>query len=341
MTEEFALNWLKRELVPALGCTEPITIAYCAAQAARSLGETPDRIVVACSGNMLKNARCVIVPGTTLYGIEASAILGALYGHPERKMEVLENLPDTAVQRTRELLQQGLAKVALFEEGPALHVLVEVFAGENHAAAEIAVEHMNLVYLSRNGDTLFQKSYQEEKPTEIQDTVSLHEIIDFAKTVELNKLEDILKDQIQKNVQIAERGLAESYGARVGQIILKHGKPGLKAKTIAYAAAGSDARMSGCTLPVVINSGSGNQGMTVSLPVVIYGRETKAPKEKVYRALALANLTSLYEKEYVGRLSAYCGAVSAAAGALAGIAFLREDSENLNFRACEKKSVNS
>ena len=315
---------LKEELVPALGCTEPIAIAYAAAKAREILGKLPEEIVVSCSGNIIKNVKAVIVPTTgDLKGIETSAILGAVGGNAEKKLEVLVDVTDEDLKITRELLKKKICHVELLEGVSNLQIIVELKAGEDTALAEIAFSHTNIVRLEKNGQVIFSKEMEADSAASTDRTLlNLKDIYEFAQTVKIDEIKDLIDRQLAYNMSIAKEGLTKSYGANVGATILKYYGDDVRNRAKALPAAGSDARMNGCVLPVMINSGSGNQGMTVSLPVAVFADYLFADKEKEYRALVLSNLVAIYQKNELGKLSAYCGAVSAATGAGAGIAYL-------------------
>ena len=318
------LEALRKELVPALGCTEPIAIAYGAARARALLGCFPEHMTVSCSGNIIKNVKGVIVPTTgDLRGIDVSALLGALAGDPERKMEVLSTVQPSDVERVRALRGTGLCQVKPLLGSANLHIIVEM-EGEGHTAlVEIVDAHTNIIREERDGQILFcseGSSVQRAQRRRQQMTVA--QIYEFARTAPLEELKSVLKEQVACNLTIAEEGLRHDYGVGVGRTLMDGGEQSARRKAVAYAAAGSDARMSGCVLPVVVNSGSGNQGMTVSLPVIVYAREKGMGEEPLYRALALSNLVAIYQKSFLGELSAYCGAVSAACGSAAGLAYL-------------------
>lgn len=317
------LNILQEELVPALGCTEPIAIAYAAAHAVELLGAFPERLVVACSGNIIKNAKSVIVPTTgNLKGIEASAILGAVGGDPKLGLEVLAPIRPEHIAQTRRLLAAGICKMELLAGTANLHIIITAIRGKESAAVEILNEHTNIVRMLKNGAPVFQKPQDRLAEESNGSDMSLAEIFHFANSVDMPDVEEIIGRQVVYNSRIAEEGLQNDYGARVGRTLLETFGDDIRTRARAYAAAGSDARMGGCTLPVVINSGSGNQGMTVSLPVIQYAHFLHAPKELLYRALVMSNLTAIHQKMGIGRLSAYCGAVSAATGSAAGIAYI-------------------
>lgn len=316
---------LRRELIPAMGCTEPIAIAYCAAKARETLGTLPDKIIVAASGNIIKNVKSVIVPNTDgRKGIEAAAAIGVIAGNAAAKLEVIAQVRDEDKAKLDSYLKHTDIAVEFSQSSHVLDITVTVNKGKDTAAVHIVNEHTNIVKITRNGKTLLEKeiaaAVDTGKPD--YDCLTIADIYDFSLTCDLDDVREILDRQIACNTAIADEGLKNDYGANIGKTLLKAYGSDVHIRARARAAAGSDARMNGCELPVVINSGSGNQGMTVSLPVIEYAKELGASPEQLYRALLLANLVTLHEKEGIGRLSAYCGAVSAGAGAGAGIAWL-------------------
>ena len=315
---------LNQELVPALGCTEPIAIAYASAKAREVLGTMPEHITARCSGNIIKNVKGVIVPSTgDMRGIETSAVLGAVAGDADARLEVLEHVTEADVVRTKELLEQKICDVSLLPGGANLQIIIEAKAGKELAEVEIRDQHTNIVRIQKNGKVLLKKeSEPAQKQNEPTLSLTLQEIYEFANEVSIEDVKEVLDRQIRYNTEIADEGLAHSYGANVGKTILKNYGKDVKMMAKAYPAAGSDARMGGCMKPVIINSGSGNQGMTVSLPVIVYARYLKVPKEMLYRALVLSNLVAIHLKSGIGKLSAYCGAVSAACGSGAAITYL-------------------
>ena len=333
------LEILREELVPALGCTDPIAIAYGAAKAREVLGCLPESIVVRCSGNIIKNVKAVIVPTTgDMKGIETSAVLGAVGGQADKKLEVLGSITDEHLQLTRELLKKKICTVELIEGVSNLQIIVEERSGSDVALVEIAFSHTNIVRIERNGQVLFEKEREASKASVTdRSLLNLRDIYDFACTVELDQVRDLLTRQIDYNMAIAREGLTKNYGANVGSTILHYYGDDVRNRARAFAAAGSDARMNGCVLPVMINSGSGNQGMTVSLPVVVYAGALMKDEEQELRALTLSNLIAILQKNELGKLSAYCGAVSAAAGAGAGIAYLH----GASFEVIEQTVVNT
>ena len=324
-TYQTYLEILRRELIPAMGCTEPIAIAYGAAKARAVLGELPDRIVIAASGNIIKNVKSVIVPNTNgCKGIEAAAAIGALAGDEKAGLQVLAQVSAAEKEQLRGYLARTDIRVEAAETEHVLDIRIRAGHGADTAEVQIAGEHTNIVRIARNGSLLFQKEIEtpsgDSQPD--YDCMTIADIYDFAETADLEDVREILDRQIACNTAIADEGLRRDYGANIGKVLLKAYGADIRIRARARAAAGSDARMNGCEMPVVINSGSGNQGMTVSLPVIEYAKELHASKEQLYRALLLSNLVTLHEKEGIGRLSAYCGAVSAGAGAGAGIAWL-------------------
>lgn len=319
---------LKEELIPAEGCTEPIALAFCAAKAREALGAVPERMTVWASGNIIKNVKSVVVPNTNgRKGIEAAAVYGAIAGRPDRELEVLRDLSAGDVAEAERLAAlPGYVEVRHLKTPAKLHIIVEAFCGLDSALAEIKDTHTNVVRIEKNGKALLKKADASGgaagEAEGIAPAMTLEEILDFAETVELKEVRPLLERQIAYNTRVAEEGLSGSYGASVGKTILEMYGDSLKNRCVAKAAAGSDARMSGAELPVVINSGSGNQGMTVSLPVIEYARGIGADEERLLRALLVSNLTAIYQKSNIGRLSAYCGAVSAATASVVGVAWL-------------------
>lgn len=318
---------LKRELVCAMGCTEPIAIAYCAAVARKALGTLPSEIDVAASGNIIKNVKSVIVPNTGgLRGIEAAAAIGALAGDAEAGLQVVSHVTPDEIAALPGYLEQTAFSVSAAESEFLLDIEVTVRANGHFATVRAVQEHTNIVLVETDAGVLFSKDPDEDtgKDEGAPDYTLLNvaDICEFADTCELDDVRPILERQLSCNCAIAEEGLRGNYGAGIGKVLLTAYGDDVRTRARAYAAAASDARMNGCDLPVVINSGSGNQGITASLPVYIYAKELGVSEEKLFRALLVSNLVTLHEKTGIGRLSAYCGAVSAGAGAGAGIAYL-------------------
>ena len=281
---ETYLQILRAELVPALGCTEPIAIAYAAAVARRVLGEMPKRIIAACSSNIIKNVKSVIVPTTgDLRGIEASAILGAVAGRADRELEVLSCVQPEDVEQTRRLLESGMCKTELLRSDSCLHIRITAESEAHTAMVEIRDEHTRIIRVERDSEPLYtaQPDEQKDEPCADYQSLNVADIYAFACTVQIEEVQEILDRQITYNLKIAEEGLAHCYGASVGVTLLKSYGDDIKNVARAFPAAGSDARMSGCVLPVVINSGSGNQGMTASLPVIKYAQHIRGLYHRV------------------------------------------------------------
>ena len=317
---------LERELICAMGCTEPVALAYCAAKARSVLGCLPTRIHVEASGNIIKNVKSVVVPNTGgRCGIAAAAAIGVLGGDENALLQVISKVPEETIGKLGSYMEKTEIRTSLLESEHLLDMIVTVYNGDSQAKVRIANEHTNIVLIERNGEVIFRKDLDKEEETkeDVPDysLLTVRDIYDFACTCNLEDVAPILSRQIEMNTAISDEGLRHDYGANIGKVLLKTGND-IRTRARARAAAGSDARMNGCDLPVVICSGSGNQGMTASLPVIEYARELKADQEKLYRALLISNLITLHAKSGIGRLSAYCGAISAGAGAGAGIAFL-------------------
>lgn len=319
------MSILEEELVPAMGCTEPIALAYAAATARNILEELPDRVLVEASGSIIKNVKSVIVPNTNhLKGIPAAAAAGIVAGKPEKELEVIAEVTEAQAREVKEFLDRTEIQVKHIDQGITFDIIVTLYKGDSYVKVRIANYHTNIVLIEKNGEILKEVVVEGEKEEGLTDRslLNMKDIYDFAETVDIEDIREVLDRQIQYNMTIAEEGIKGDYGANVGTVLLNMDEQSLFVKTKAMAAAGSDARMNGCELPVIINSGSGNQGITASVPVVVYAREKGISEEKMYRALALSNLTAIHQKTPIGRLSAYCGAVSAGAGAGAGIAYL-------------------
>ncbi|HJB18792.1 MAG TPA: L-serine ammonia-lyase, iron-sulfur-dependent, subunit alpha [Candidatus Bariatricus faecipullorum] len=316
---------LKEELVPAMGCTEPIALAYAAAKARETLGEMPDRVRVDASGSIIKNVKSVIVPNTGhLKGIPAAAAAGIVAGRAEKELEVIADVTPEEVEKIKEFLDTVPVEVYHVDSGITFEIIVTVFARENSARVRIANYHTNIVLIEKNGEVLLKNEVQGEKEEGLTDRslLDMAGIWDFANTVDIEDVREVIGRQIAYNTAISEEGLRGDYGANIGSVLLDMDGNNIRTRAKAKAAAGSDARMNGCELPVIINSGSGNQGMTCSLPVIEYAKELNSTEEQLYRALVLSNLVAIHQKTGIGRLSAYCGAVCAGAAAGAGIAFL-------------------
>ena len=316
---------LKEELVPAMGCTEPIALAYAAAKAREILGSIPDKVVIEASGSISKNVKSVIVPNTNhLKGIPAAATAGIIAGRAEKQLEVIAQVTESEIEQMKQFLQTADIKVVHADNGITFDIIVSVYKGSSYAKVRIANYHTNIVLMEKDGEVLYEIAVEGEKEEGLTDRnlLNMKDIWDFAMTVDVKDIKETLDRQIAYNTAIAEEGLRGDYGANIGSVLLDTYGDDIRTRAKAKAAAGSDARMNGCELPVIINSGSGNQGMTSSIPVIEYAKEFDADEDTLYRALALSNLVTIHQKTGIGRLSAYCGAVSAGAGAGAGIAYL-------------------
>lgn len=315
---------LNNELVPALGCTEPIAIAYAAAKARAVLGEFPDSVEMCCSGNIIKNVMGVTVPNSGgLRGIDVAATLGVVGGNADKALEVLEQVSGEDIERTRKLVSEGYCRCTLQEGVENLYIVARVKKGEHFAEVTIINRHTLITRIVKDGEVLFEHKASEKSPDYVDKSLlTVRDILTFANEVEIDDIRDAIASQIALNSAISDEGMENRYGAEVGRTLLEVYGDDVKVRARARAAAGSDARMGGCSMPVVINSGSGNQGMTVSLPVIEYAKELDVPEERLYRALVVSNLIAIHQKKYIGSLSAYCGAVSAACGAGAAITYL-------------------
>ena len=328
---------LEEELIPAMGCTEPIAVAYCAAVARETLGMAPDRVEIFASGNIIKNVKSVVVPNTNgMRGIAAAAAAGIVAGDPTKELQVIASVTDEEKETLRAFLEQVPIKIEIASSGLVFDLTVLLHAGEHWSKVRIANFHTNIVYVERDGKVLRETEIQANTETELTDRtfMTAESILDYADTVDLDDVRPLLKRQIECNMAIAEEGIRGDYGANIGSVLLKsyqdlsdlHSENSILLKCRAYAAAGSDARMNGCEMPVIINSGSGNQGITASVPVIVFARESDIDEERLYRALVLSNLLAIYQKTPIGRLSAYCGVINAGTAAVCGIAYLKGES---------------
>ncbi len=318
---------LEEELVCAMGCTEPIAVAYCAALARQALGALPERVDVAASANIIKNVKSVVVPNTGgARGIEAAAAAGVVAGDAEAKLEVLADITDDEIEEMRAFLAAHDVTVTPSERPWIFDIQVRVSGGGHTALCEIAGAHTNVICVERDDEVLLDQPFDEgagEKDAGMdRGCLSIEKIVQFADEVNLDDVKQVLGRQIACNTAIAQEGLHGDWGASVGKVLLAAYGNGVANRAKAWAAAGSDARMGGCELPVVINSGSGNQGLTASVPVIVYARELGVSHDELLRALVVSNLVTIHLKTGIGRLSAYCGATSAGAGAAAGITYL-------------------
>lgn len=323
------LEILKSELIPALGCTEPIAVAYASAKARSILGCFPESAKVSCSGNIVKNVKGVLVPNSNgLKGIDAAAILGIIGGDADNKLEVLENVTKDDIEKTISLLNTNYCTCELVEGVENLYVSTTVYSGVHYVEVTISHTHTSITRIIKDGEVIFDLDDKNHKKSTSIDKSKLNikDIYEYATNVDINDVKEILDLQIKMNTAISLEGLNSEYGAEIGRTLIKCFGDDIKNRAIAKTAAGSDARMNGCPMPVVINSGSGNQGMTVTIPVVEYAKELKCSKEKLYRALIISNLISIHIKRHIGSLSAFCGAVTAASGAGAAITYLSDGS---------------
>lgn len=317
------LEILKEELLPAMGCTEPVAVAYAAALARKTLGCEPDRAEICVSGNILKNVKSVIVPNTGgLKGVCSAAAAGIVAGDADKKLQVLDGVTEAQRVDIAAFLHRCAFEVKKSDSGCVFDIGVTLISGAESAYVRIEGHHTNVVKIEKNGEEVAHGNTSEEGGGADRDFLTVDGICRFADSVPIEEIAPLIERQIEYNTAIAEEGLKNDYGARVGKILLSAFGGGVHIRAKAYAAAGSDARMNGCNLPVVIVSGSGNQGMTASLPVVVYAEHLGVPHEKLIRAVALSDLVTIHLKSGIGRLSAYCGAVSAGAGAGAGISYL-------------------
>ena len=328
--KESYLAILREELVPATGCTEPIALAYCAAKARQLLGQLPEQALIEVSGNIIKNAKSVVVPNCDgMRGIYAAVAAGIVAGDADAQLQVLGNV--STQQRIE--IEQYLAKtpmdiVDMVSENK-LDMRITVRSKSHSAVVRIANNHCNIVYMAHDGYVLLEQAVGRSSEEHLTDKsiLNIHDILDFAGTVEIDDVRAMLDRQINCNLAIAQEGIKNSWGANIGSVLLKEHPQDISRQICAWAAAGSDARMSGCELPVIILSGSGNQGITASVPVIRYAQYLEASQEQLYRALLVSNLVTIEQKAKIGRLSAYCGAVCAGVGAGAGIAYLCSETE--------------
>ena len=316
---------LREELRPAMGCTEPIALALAGAKARQVLGALPDKVRLLVSGNIIKNVKSVIVPNTGgLHGMEAAVCAGITVGDPDRQLQVISQVPKERKGEIRQFMDSVDLQIQPAESGLTFDIDLKIWAGEDWVRLRIVNNHTNIVRIEKNGEILLDHPISDCPEDALTDKscLNVRDIVAFADALDIRDIEDSVGLQIRNNMEIAQEGLDHSWGANIGSVILKHQGATLSKKACAYAAAGSDARMSGCEKPVIIVSGSGNQGITASVPVAVYARELGCSREHTLRAVALSDLITLHQKSGIGRLSAYCGAISAGCGAGAGIAYL-------------------
>lgn len=323
---ERCVQALQNELIPAFGFTEPIAIAFAAAKAREVLQSLPEEVLVSCSANIIKNVKGVVVPATGhLIGIPAAAAIGIVGGKAEKGLEVLSDVTSAHIQAAAQLLAENRIKVTMLDSAAKLHIRVTMRSHTNTALVEIIHTHTNIVRIEKNGTILFSAPFevQSDAVKKQLSGLSLDDLYAFAANENLDVVYPPLKQQISCNRQIAKEGLAHPYGAQIGRTLLQtYGDDHVEILAQAAAAAGSDARMGGCEMPVVINSGSGNQGMTVCIPLLVYAKHLQKEDDALYRALCLANLVAIFQRSKIGRLSAFCGVINASAGTAAGLTML-------------------
>lgn len=316
---------LEEELVLATGCTEPIAIAYCAAMLRKVLGALPERIVAQVSGNILKNVKSVVVPNTGgRRGIDAAVAVGAVAGDCEKQLQVIAGVREEDNAAITKYLEEAEIAVECLETQRMLDIRLVGTAGTHSAVVQVANNHTNIIYIEKDGEVLFEAPFSDSSENNLQDksVLNMRDILTFIETVDIEAIRDVIARQIECNSAIAREGINHSWGANIGSAMLACAHD-WSTEVRAWAAAGSDARMNGCEMPVVICSGSGNQGITASVPVWRYGVLMGLGQEQIIRAVALSDLITIHQKTSIGRLSAYCGAVSAGVGAGCAIAWLR------------------
>ena len=320
------LNILAEELRPAMGCTEPIALAYAGARARQVLGKLPDKVDIFVSGNIIKNVKSVIVPNTGgLHGIGPAVCAGIVAGDADKVLEVISQVSDTQKQQLHSFMETVPVQIRPANSCLVFDIDLTLRAGEDRVRLRIINHHTNIVYVEKNGEVLQSLPITESSEDHLTDKscLSIEKIVEFADCVDIVDIEDLVGNQVKCNMAIAEEGVANSWGANIGSVLLARQGQLLSKRAAAYAAAGSDARMSGCEMPVIILSGSGNQGITASVPVAVYAKELGKTREEMLRAVVLSDLVTIHQKTGIGRLSAYCGAISAGCGAGAGIAYLQ------------------
>lgn len=322
-------NYLRSKLVPAFGCTEPISLAFAASRARSILKKDPDKIIAKLSGNIIKNVKSVKVPGTLgRKGIEISIATGSFLGDYKKQLEVLSDIDKSQLYRMDKLIENGLVEVRLVHEKIGLYINLTLKDDKNESQVIIEGFHTNIVFERFNDEILLDKRNENEEEKNCVE-LSFDKIYDFAKNTDYLEIKDVLDQQISYNYNVAKEGIENDWGCNIGKLVLDDASEENFDKFVAYAAAGSDARMSGCEKPVIINSGSGNQGLTVSVPIIVYCRDNNIEDDRFYRGLIFANLLALYIKEGIGELSAYCGVVTAAAASVCGIAFINGEDKKI------------
>jgi L-cysteine desulfidase len=321
--EVLFLSILGEELIPAMGCTEPIALAYAAAKAREHMSFEPERIVARCSGNMIKNVRCVAIPNSNgMIGIEAAVALGAFGGNAELGMEVLEAVTANDRKKVSDFITDGKCVVEYLVSDVPLHFVLELTCSDETVTIEVQHSHMNITSICKNSEIIFSRAADNETHVTDRSILNIESIKEFTDNIEIEKIKKIFDRQIRYNMDIAYEGISGNYGLGIGRMIRSCYADGVVTRMKAYAAAASEARMSGCDMPVIINSGSGNQGIASSVPVIVYARENDIPQERLYRALAFSALLTIHQKDHIGKLSAFCGAVSASCAACAAITYM-------------------
>lgn len=316
---------LEEELKPAMGCTEPIALAYAGAVARKYLSDIADKMEVFVSGSIIKNVKSVIIPNTdNMKGIAAAVAAGMVAGDPDRELEVISEVSADDKLRIKKYIENTDITIQHNRDGELFDICVIAYKNKEYVKVHIVRKHTNIVGIEKNGEVILKKSSisSDESNKTDRSLLNVKDIWEFINCVDIEDIREILDPQISCNMAIAEEGMRGDYGANIGRMLLGLSEDDIRTQAKAMAAAGSDARMNGCELPVIINSGSGNQGITVSVPVVVYARKLNVENDKLYRALALSNLVAIHQKTSIGTLSAYCGAVSAGVGSGAGIAYL-------------------
>ena len=319
------LNILNEELRPAMGCTEPIALAYAAARARQVLGTVPEKIRLFVSGNIIKNVKSVVVPNTGgLHGMAAAISAGIIAGDADKELQVISQVAPEVHAQIKAYMESADLEIQPAYSDLVFDIDLFVYAGADMVRLRIANHHTNVVLIQKNQETLLELPVTESSEDHLTDKscLSIEKIVEFADCLDVNDVRESVGRQISCNMTIAAEGIDRDWGANIGSVILRRQGDLLEKKACAYAAAGSDARMSGCEKPVIIVSGSGNQGITASVPVAVYARELGKSEEELLRAVALSDLVTIHQKAGIGRLSAYCGAISAGCGAGAGIAYL-------------------
>ena len=318
------IDILKEELIPAMGCTEPIALAYASAKGAEILGEKVKKIKAYCSGNIIKNVRCVRIPNSGgMTGVEAACSIGALCGDAKRNMEVLETVNDDGRKITAEFLASGNCEIEHLESNIPLHFIIELQSENNKVKVEVRHDHTNIALIEKNSEVIFTADEVEESSSLVdRSKLSIENIFDFAENIDLDTILPFVKKQISCNMAIAEKGMEGGFGLGIGKEILEAYAGTAITKAKAYAAAASEARMEGCDMPVIITSGSGNQGIASTVPLIVYARESGISEERLYRSLVFSSLLTVFQKEFIGKLSAFCGAVSASCASGAAITYM-------------------